>query len=105
MPGRREVRRFPPSEFGYVAAAFTPDGRYLLAGRLDSTLLRWEVATGKEVWSAKLAEGGLGVMDYAFSPDGKVAFAALSLDVHDKRPELWDLTTGKLLRTLEIQGP
>ncbi len=102
---RRELRRFPPSEYGYVSATFTPDGRYLLAGRLDSTLVRWEVTTGREVWSAKLAEGDIGASAYAFSADGKLAFPVFALDPRAKRPELWDLTSGKLLRALEVPGP
>lgn len=50
--------------------AFTPDGRGLLAGGSDGSLILWDVATGRE--RVRLLENGPAITAVAVSPDGKV---------------------------------
>lgn len=52
----------------FLSCAFSPDGKYLFAGSVDSTLSLWEVNTGKLVKSLK----GLSheIRDIVFSQDG-----------------------------------
>ena len=53
--------------------AFSPDGKRLASAALDSTVKLWEVASGQEVLTLKVADGpGMQVgSSLAFSPDGQ----------------------------------
>jgi tricorn protease-like protein len=80
-----------------VAVAFSPDGKTLLSGSHDGTLIQWDVATGKQVRSIEgHREHGrpFEVVSVAFSPDGKVLASASS----DQTVRLWDAVTGAQLR-------
>ncbi len=77
---------------GFVSSlAFTPDGKGLLAGADDGSLVLWDPATGKE--RLRLADNGPGISAVAVSPDGKF-FASWDLSV---QATLWDASTGKRL--------
>jgi WD40 repeat protein len=78
-----------------VAVAFLPDGRSALSASFDGTLRVWEVSSGKEL---RRMNHGSGVYHAALSADGK---RALSAGFHDRMVRLWDVKTGKLLRTLD----
>ena len=54
--------------------AFTPDGRYLLSAALDGLVIRWEVATGREVNRFDWQLGPLYAI--AVAPDGLTAAVA-----------------------------
>lgn len=54
--------------------AFTPDGRYLLSAALDGLVIRWEVATGREVNRFDWKLGPLYAI--AVAPDGLTAAVA-----------------------------
>lgn len=56
------------------ALAFTPDGRYLLSAGLDGLVIRWEVATGREVNRFDWELGPL--YSIAVAPDGLTAAVA-----------------------------
>jgi RNA polymerase sigma factor (sigma-70 family) len=89
-----ELRCFSGHTDAVPGAALSPDGRLALsAGRSESSLRLWDVATGKELRRA----GGHSswVWDVAFSPDGK---RALSCGVDGVR--LWETRSGKQLRHL-----
>jgi hypothetical protein len=66
-------------------------------------LTRWEVDTGKPLWSVPVAEGRSHF--FAASPDGKFVFTSVAYD--DRKTgsrmglRLWDTTNGKLVRDLE----
>jgi WD40 repeat protein len=79
--------------------AFSPDGRSLIAcSGTRLSLLRWEVATGKELTPIGPHDGGLNWA--AFSPDGRsVAVASMGRTVY-----LWETATGRARLILKDRG-
>jgi len=82
---------------GINNSAISPDGR-LLATTAHRTVAVWEIATGRRLhllncdvsreWSSPTV---------AFSPDGKLLACASEFDVGAR---IWDMATGKLVRTI-----
>jgi WD40 repeat protein len=80
------------------SVAFTPDGKTIAA------------ASGEEVWLCDAKDGStkltlkaeLRVMSVAISPDGKMLAAGLSdAKLEHGCVKVWDVATGKLIKTLE----
>jgi WD40 repeat protein len=95
----------PPEEYG---AAWSPDGKQVLLGDTKGLVL-WDVQARKEVRSFKIAED-LGwyvpPLCVAFSPDGKLALAG-GYGHHRTqfgRLQLWEVASGKRVRTFEGQA-
>jgi len=78
---------------GDNAAAFSPDGKYLLTGNYDEASL-WDVATGEEV---REFGGGDSVEVVVFSKDGKHLFIATGDDGDSVK--MRDVQSGDLVRT------
>jgi WD40 repeat protein len=71
----------------------TPDGKNIITN--SGVLQRWDLATGKPLWSDTAGLGHAGeVTVVAFSADGKRLVSAST----DGTVRLWDTTTGKPLR-------
>jgi WD40 repeat protein len=78
------------------ALAFTPDGRRLISAASASVpgeLKLWDLASGAEGPALEASQGVLGGV--AVSPDSRHLACAT-----DQGIRLWDLTTGRLFRTL-----
>jgi WD40 repeat protein len=81
------------------AAAFTPDGKYILSPDRDSMLRLWNIATGEVVWAVSF--DGVYPPFYsanvvAVSPDGAFAFTNTTADgsggkIWHALPRIWDL--------------
>ncbi len=71
------------------ALAFTPDGRGLLAGAADGSLVLWDANTGRA--RLRLIESGPAIAAVAVSPDGKW----LASSDQDERVLLWDAGSGQ----------
>jgi WD40 repeat protein len=100
------LRTFEGHEGQVNCVAVTPDGKHVLTGGLDATLRLWDAGTGKEVWRKTEKPGGIWCV--AVSPDGKYAVSSLGMHEaggwvagRDHAVRLWDLATGKLVRTFE----
>jgi WD40 repeat protein len=73
--------------------AFTGDGKGILVGNpLKHRMALWDVATSKEIWTAKIGEAN---PVYAFSADGKLAFTAPG---RSTALAIWDALAGEELR-------
>jgi len=73
-----------------LAAAFSPDGKTILAGCLDKTARLWDVATGNPIGPAMRHQGA--VLAVAFSPDGRFILTGSE----DRFARLWDAATSRL---------
>ncbi len=70
-----------------------PDGKSIITN--NGSLQRWDLATGKPLWTDTFALGHIGaVVSLAFSADGKRLTSAAT----DGTVRLWDAATGKPLR-------
>jgi WD40 repeat protein len=77
-------------------AVVSPDGRRILSGSYDKTMILWDRETGKSI---RRFTGHLGIVrGIAFSPDGGRALSCGD----DKVIRLWDLELGDLIR--EFRG-
>lgn len=89
--GRLRVRLGEHS--GVIPAELSPDGRFALtSGREDHTARLWDTGTGTCV--RELHRGDWNVSAMSISPDARTAAVAL------KDIGIWDLTTGRQIRTL-----
>jgi RNA polymerase sigma factor (sigma-70 family) len=89
-----ERRRLAADKARSCSLAYSPDGK-LLASVEGKTVCLRESATGKEVRQLKGEQTPAAV---AFSPDGSLL--AVSVPHWEPSVHLWDVTTGKVVRTL-----
>jgi WD40 repeat protein/serine/threonine protein kinase len=77
------------------AVGFSPDGRRIITGSVDTTAKVWDAATGNEMFTLK---GHLHEIDWvAFSPDGQ----RIVTGSMDTTARIWDAASGQWLLTLE----
>ncbi|RKU20242.1 hypothetical protein C6503_06625, partial [Candidatus Poribacteria bacterium] len=81
------------------ALAFTPEGQTIASGSDDGTIRLWETSTGTEI--LKLQSGKTRTL--AFSRDGKI-LASVSSSIKIYKIQLWDVTTGDKLTSIEEQN-
>src|SRR5262249_30454436 len=101
----KETGSLHAGQRGVLSAAWSKDGKRLVAGSEDGDVYVWDVAGAKELHKVRGREQpALGV---AFAPDGKT-FAAGYGDWKDVRRDvtggaivIWDAESGKILHRLE----
>jgi hypothetical protein len=82
-----------PYDVNIAAAAFSPDGHYLLTGGPDEFVLLWDLTKGQPI---RTFEGHEAQVTYvAFSADSHSALTCSS----DNSTIQWDISTGKKLST------
>jgi WD40 repeat protein/uncharacterized caspase-like protein len=79
-----------------TSVTFSPDGKSLASGSYDATAKIWNLATG--TLRLTLKGHSSSVSSVAFSPDGR--FLASGTGGGDSKTRLWEVLSGKLIRTL-----
>jgi len=79
--------------FRVNSVAFSPDGRYILAGGDDNRAHLWDAVTGDRIRSFEGHSGW--VNSVAFSPDGRQVLTGSE----DQTARLWDAGTGKQVQS------
>jgi WD40 repeat protein len=116
-PGGRLAKWFgtPPARHtsGITGMVFAPDGRSVYSGSADSTVRRWDVATGRQIAQFPGRLRG-GVTDLVLGPGGVVytgsaAYVSFSEPVTDRQTHLsmvqrWDPRTDRATRFLKGQN-
>lgn len=94
--GTRQI--YMGHQAGVQALALSPNGRTLLSGSDDKTLILWDTATATTIRTFTGHTGKL--LSISISPDGKRAVSS----AEDKNVILWDISSGQALRQLETQS-
>jgi WD40 repeat protein len=106
MPDDRGGKAKPLALWGVVCLAFSPDGQVLAAGEANAVFQRariqlYDAQTAKpkqEAWDIGEWRRDLGHVQVIFAADGKNLVSASG------PVKVWDVRTGKVLRTLDTQG-
>ncbi|HWR72230.1 MAG TPA: caspase family protein [Nitrospirota bacterium] len=80
-------------------AAFSRDGKHVVAGGTNGSVIVWDVDTARQVMGVEGHTGIQGTMSVAFAPDGK---HVLSGGGSDGLVKLWDIRTGRTVRTFRV---
>jgi WD40 repeat protein len=90
VPSGESLRQLTGYTGGPNQAAFTPDGKSVVIGRINADTVRLDLATGKETvrFRTSFFPGG-----FAFTPDGKT----MAVGAANGAVTQWDLATGKRL--------
>lgn len=96
----RELRAPTLPEIWYGSVSFTPDGKWVLAGRGYGDVIIWEAATGAvvKVLAAPRQQQGSGKL--SISPDGTRLVVAP--ESSGRYVTVYDLITGKVLAELNV---
>ena len=100
----KDVANFPIAGFDHERlSAFSRDGRLIATTRssdTSNTIKVWDANSGKNVWAFTIPMEFL--FDCAFSPDGRWLIAtAHDMDKHQWGLMTWDLSSGRLARTID----
>ena len=103
-----ERRALKVEDRGVDALALDPRGAFLVAGGSSGGIKIWDTRTWKEIRTLGPTSGA--VRGLSISPDGKLLASASPKSLKGKEDKefgiiLWDLATGKKLRTLPLESP
>jgi WD40 repeat protein len=87
------IRTMSPGIGFLEPVQFSPDGRLLLAGGDDGTLVVWDAQSGEEV--RRIQGHSSMIQDAIFSPDGRRILSSSA----DKTMKFWNVDDGSLVRT------
>ncbi len=97
----QELPCFGGHHSSVTCLGFSPDGKTLASGSKDGTVRVWDTAGGREI--RQFRDGRTGVQCVVFSPDGKVLASGDEGDHGIIR--LREVSTGKVLRQIDAEGP
>ncbi len=97
-PPSSPIRSFEGHNSRVKSLDFSPDGTLLASASTDSTVILWEVSTGRSIRTF-VGHNGM-VLSVVFSPDG----GRLATASTDKTVKIWDINTAKVIRTIEHQS-
>lgn len=95
--GEKESGSLKGHDQSIESMAVSKDGKTLVTGSDDQTVLVWDVAAGKVTQTLKGHTGG--IIAVAISPDGKKAASASA----DKTVKIWDVASGKDTATIKVE--
>jgi WD40 repeat protein/serine/threonine protein kinase len=84
------VRYLPGHSSAVRTIAVSPDGRHLISGNADNSLIIWDLETGQPVGAPLTGHTG-SINSVAFRPDGKLIASAST----DATIRLWNADTGE----------
>ncbi len=93
-----KLRTFTGYQKDITSLAFSPDGRYVVAGGDDTTVVFWDVQTGEVVQT--LTGHTLRMYSLTFSIDGNTLLTGSM----DGTARLWDWRSGRELRRYVVPG-
>jgi WD40 repeat protein len=88
---KKEIRRLKGHTDTVTALSFSPDGKVLVTGSKDKSLLVWDIGSGKIL--RKLGGHRAAIVNVAISPDGRT----VSSQDENKKAIVWEMATGKIL--------
>ncbi len=94
-PGKLLLRTFKGHTSSISSIVVTPDGKQLISGSLDQSIIIWNLETGEELLT--LTGHREWVNAIALTPDGKRVISGSS----DKTIKVWDINTGREILTFE----
>jgi WD40 repeat protein len=102
LRGGRELYSTVAHAGAVQAVAWSPDGRHLFSGGTDAAVMMWELMPGVGFLRPvnSFTSPGHTVADLAVSPDGGL----LATASHDRTVKLWDVDSGRELRTFRGHG-
>ena len=80
-----------------IAVVLSADGRQAATSSIDNSIKIWDLAAGRASLARTLGAGAMPVSGLAYSDDGRTFVTAGSQAVN-----LWEMTTGTSLRTVEL---
>jgi WD40 repeat protein len=90
-------RTFAKDQTATLCAAVSPNGRFVATGANDNTISLWD-ASGQSVWDPRTLVHPITSLDYHRGSD------LLATGGRDGIARVWDLTTGKLIRSIKTTG-
>jgi len=83
------------------AVAFSPDGKYVVAGGADRVVTVWDAMTGNEIASTLHDSSVTSALTPTFSPDGKYV---ISSGFMEENTRVWEAMTGNIIADLKHNG-
>jgi WD40 repeat protein len=97
----REIRRLPGHNgIGIPSLSYSPDGKRLISGAVDGSVIVWNTETGEKVWTITMPKE---IYDPTYSPDGNRIAATLPGD-NGYTIKIWDAASGVEMRSLSGNG-
>eukprot|EP00667_Euglena_gracilis_P002800 EG_transcript_2806 len=90
-----DLLHFEGHSEGITSACFSPDGKYVCSASKDTTIIRWDISTGKRM---QVLSHDSPVMCCDYSPDGEYIVAGCQ----ERVCTLWDARLGKLALTFTL---
>ena len=94
------LRKFEGLEHGVESLAFSADGSLAFSAGEEMALEVWNMSDGRCVHRLRTRADKRGVGRIAFSPDREFV---LSAGRHERKMQLWEVASGKCLRTFEVE--